>query len=381
MAKWSWSKLQTARKCPLALHLEHVEKVPKSIPEFLHAGRANHSVLEEASRRCFLNGAPESIEVVAEEMREEHANGAFPRADVKIFDRLEACIGSAPIPQLGEQLLLEKKFLVDSIGMLEEEGTKSKDAFCSGLGDHIVLGPDRLVVWDWKTGWGSGRFVDIDQVILYSGFVIALLQDMGLPCPPRIDIGIKHSFVPRHDLEATMDCEQVQHRYGQLLGEMHSLNYIFDNPDRPEGKFGDHCSNCFVSSSCPIYQEKLADPSIWDGPAEAWAMREVLKKELTRVENFLKKEIGHQKCVDVGAEHPLRFQKSGSVKYDPTAVYKILREEGVTSAVFLHHVGLTKANLKKMVKDKDILARIELEASYAGPERNTMTTEPAEEIE
>lgn len=379
MAQWSWSKLQTARKCPLALHLEHYEKVPKSIPEFLHAGRANHSVLEEASRRCFLSGAPRSVELVAEEMREEFEGGAFPKADPKIFDRLEDCIGSAPIPQLGELLLLEKKFLVDAIGMLEEDGTKSKDAYCSGLGDHIVVGPDRLVVWDWKTGWGSGRFVDIDQVILYAGMTLAWLVDNGHSCPTMVEVGIKHSFVPKHDLDMTLTAEATRHRYGELLREMTSMDQYLDSAERPAANFGEHCSTCFVSASCPIYRERTAEPSIWEGHADAWAMRAVLKKELAKIEDYLKKELHSAKQLDVGADNPLRFKTSPTVGIDATKAYVVLREFGVTSAMFLAQVGLTKTGLNKLVKDKEARERVMLEASYVKSERNTMTTTPEAE--
>jgi hypothetical protein len=377
MAKWSWSKLQTARECPFAVHLEHVQKAPKAIPDYLHAGRANHSVMEEASRRCFLGRIPEPPEVVAEQMREEHQQGSWPKANVKIFDRLPECIGASPIPQRGEEMILEKKFLVDGVGMLEESGTKSGDAFCSGLADHVVVGSDRLVVWDWKTGWGSGKYVDIDQVILYAGMVCAWLDDQGRQLPPNIEVAIKHVFRPSNDVDLVLTPDSLADRYRFIIEELRSLNYIFDNPEPPKAHFGDHCARCFVSASCPVYQEQIQDPSIWDGPKEAWAMREVLKKELARIEDFLKRELAANPQVDVGGGQYLRFHTSQIHSIDAAAAYDLLREKGVTNAVFLANLTLSKTKLFKMVKQKADRAEIMLAASYVSGERSTMTTDPS----
>lgn len=378
MAKWSWSKLQTARKCPLALHLEHVEKVPRKVPGFLNAGRANHAVLEEASRRCFLNGAPQPIEQIAQEMEIEFVEGAWRDAHEKIFGRMVDLIASAPIPQLGETLLLEKKFLVEESGCLEAEGTKTKEAFCSGLGDHIVLGPDRLVVWDWKTGWGSGGHDNIDQVILYAGMALAWMVDSGASTPATVDVAIKHSFVPRADQGVIMPAEAVNAKYRALLREMVSLNHILDSNERPEARFGDHCATCFVNASCPVYSERIKTPSVWDGDADAWAMRSILKAALADIEDHLKRRLHATPFLDVGTENPLRFNKSPMVGIDAGKAYPILREAGVSSATFLHSINLTKTNINKMVKDKDVREHVMLEASFVKGERLTMTTSPGE---
>jgi hypothetical protein len=165
-------------------------------------------------------------------------------------------------------------------------------------------------------------------------------------------------------------------RYGELLAEMVSYNYILDSNERPEAKFGDHCATCFVNASCPAYLDRVKTPTVWEGDDEAWAMRAILKAALADIDDHLKKRLHSKELLDVGTEHPLRFNKSVTVGIDAGKAYPILREHGVSSATFLHNVSLTKTGINKMLKNKEAREYVMLMASFVKGERLTMTTTP-----
>lgn len=379
MAKWSWSKLQQARKCAYAPHLEHVEKASKRVPGYVHAGVANHKILEKAIKRSRLASPPQPLELVVEELRQEHEDGAYSRADPKIFDRIEGAVSLVPVPQLGEELILEKKFLVDELGDIEEDGCKSSDAFCSGLVDYCILGPERLVVRDWKTGWGKGEFDEMDQVILYAGFVLAWAMENAYIIPNNVDVGILHPFRPSADQSAIMPASMVKERYQEILMEMADLNHVFDSGMAPEPTFGDHCASCMVAAECPTYMGKVNNPTLWESDDEAHAMLKVLKKEAGVIEEYLKKKIHKRGQVPLNDGRFLHFKEIATEAIDVTKAYTLLRQRGVTSEEMLHHFGLTKTALKKLVNDKEIYEEVLLHASYIKSTSKRLTISNEEE--
>lgn len=379
MAKWSWTKLSAARRCLLRPVLESDKDCPKRIPEFLNAGRDNHKVLEDAARMARLQDVPEPLEVVADILRELWKNeGHYKHADPKIFDHIEDTLAGVAIPEQGETLILEPKFQVDALGRLEDEDCKRADAYCSGIVDYAVYGQGRLYVRDWKTGWGDGKFDDMDQIILYAGMMIAWMREESIMMPNVVDLGIVHPFKPSADVELVMDVAMVMAKYEEILAEMQSLDYIFDNPELPEGSFGEHCANCFVSMGCPLYLSRVKSPTIWESDEEAWAMRQVLKKEIEHLDEHLRKRLATDGKIDIGMESPLRFVETPVTGYDAAKAWPVLKDNGVTTAMYLQHLNLTNTNLRKLIKDKDVLAEVRLHASYAKKPRKSFTTKPEE---
>lgn len=382
MAKWSWTKLSAARRCLLRPVLEADKDCPKRIPEFLNAGRDNHTVLEIAAVRARLAVPPLPLEVVADEMREEwKTNGLWKHADPKIFDKIEDTLSGVAIPEQGEHLILEPKYQVDALGNLEEEDCKREDAYCSGLVDYAVYGKHRLYIRDWKTGWGDGAFDDMDQIILYAGMMLAWMRDESIMMPNVVDLGIVHPFKPSADVEIVMDVPMVLARYAEILAEMRSMDYIFDSPDKPEGSFGAHCANCFVSVGCPLYLSRVKSPSVWETDEESWAMLAVLKGEVKHIEEHLRKRLASDERIDVGLKSPLRFDEVQVTGYDAAKAWPVLKENGVTTAMYLQHLSLTKTALNKLIKDKEVFAEVHRHASFSKKPRKSLTTKPEKECE
>lgn len=379
MARWSFTKLRAARTCPQQFHFVHVERSDDLMAPgpHLEAGRQNHALIEQSIRRSILADVPTTPPAVESELRALLEK--YPKADPKVLDAFLDKWEQIPVPVNDEEAVLEARFYCDEGGFRAERGD---EAFFGGVVDYVVMGSERLEVWDWKTGWGKGSPDDEDQVIAYAGMILLRWRAEGRADPAIVRCVIFRPLRPYASALLELTADEAVRRFQAILAECRSLDWMIDAATAPDQyTVGDHCAACPARGGCPAYQRILYAQEFGD-PAEAWAARAALKDRIKRIEEYLQAELKASGQFALPDGRVVRHVEQEIWSFPGSLVWPMLKAHaGVSETDFLGIVSVSKTELTKLKQVKrspDLLAMLKAESGRCGMRRQMKALWPSQ---
>lgn len=320
----------------------------------MEEGRQNHALIEQAIRRSILNedrpGSPVEIEAELRALLQTD----FPKASEKVLEAFLETWEKIPVPVNDERAELERRFYVNEVG--DPFDGNSRDAFFGGVIDYAVIGPDRLAVWDWKTGWGMPEKDEEDQAICYAGSAVIRARLEGLN-PQTVEACIFRPLRPWTSQVLTLDADEAVMRYHAILLECEGYGDLFQQLDDPEATTGDHCTRCPVRGSCMDYKMLAARVEFGD-PAEAWATWRAVKEREKALSEYLDLAIEKNGPFALPDGRVVQHTRTEKWKLPAGLLWPMLRDRGVSAEDFMGIIDVSPTALKKLKiikKDRELL--------------------------